>query len=181
MANQTPVYIGWLLMGIAVFLLVCIFLYAYVFKIKLWPNRDSWVATFKHNGNTMRVNETLSKDDRNILISPEPQTDGDEYTISFGKYRVIDGIEFYESIPTNEFPHRWMLDLIDEWGANVQRPIIGMDKRIVEEFPPIKVYGIRVAISEPRMKGNDTPYHWRIERVYIREVKLFGHWLRRKI
>lgn len=140
----------------------------------IWPNRDRWLAEFIHNGHevdTVALKKTLSKDKRLHWISPEPQSPGDIYRIDFGKYRVIDGIEFHEKMPTNEFPYKWQLAFLNEWGGDVQRRIVFEHERIVEEFPAVKISAIEIIILEPRMKDDGTPYHWRIERVYFREIK----------
>jgi hypothetical protein len=138
--------------------------------LKIWPDRRNWIATFGHNGHEIELPETLSTDERKKWISPEPQTVGDTYKIDLGKYRVIDGIEFHEKSPTNEFPYKWGIYLLGEWGDLVDRPIMG-EGRIIREFPATKIHGIEIVISEPRKKDDGTAYNWRIERVYLREIK----------
>ena len=98
-----------------------------------------------------------------------------------GKYRVIDGIEFYEKHPTNEIPDEWSLMLLNEWGGPVCQVIHGKGERIIREFPPVRMQAIEVIIRKPMLQNDGKPYHWRIANVYLREVKLFGRWIRRKI
>jgi len=143
------------------------------------------MAEFKHNSFVIRtqdLQQTLSKDERLSWTSPEPQSEGDSYKIDLGKDRVIDGIEFYEKHPSNEFPHKWRLLLLDEWAALVTRPIDGEEgKRIIEEFAAVKLRAIQVVIRQPMLKEDGTPYHWRIQNVHLREVKLFHRYYRKRI
>ena len=148
---------------------------------RIWPNRDKWIAEFKHDSavskETSNLQQTLNKDWRTSWTSLEPQTSGDIYTISLGKYRVIDGIEFYEKHPTNQFPEQWSLLLENEWGGLADRPIQGQG-RIVRIFPSRKIYAISIQITKPMLTDDGIPYNWRIENVRFREVKLFHRWLR---
>jgi hypothetical protein len=149
---------------------------------KIWA-RDNWIAEFRHDSvilKTQELQNTLSKDTRKLWISPDVQTKGDFYRVDFGKYIVIDGVEFYEKVPTNEFPHKWTLLLQNEWRSLVTRPVNG-EGRIIKEFPPIKVYAIEIVINEPMFKDDGTPYHWMINNVYFREVKLFRRWIRIRV
>lgn len=77
---------------------------------KIWPNRNKWLAEFKHGNNTIsdiNLQHTLSKDRRLSWVSPEPQAEDDIYKIDFGKYRVISEVEFYEYSSSNEFPQEY--------------------------------------------------------------------------
>lgn len=85
--------------------------------LKIWPNRRNWIAMFRHNGYEVELPETLSMDERKKWVSPEPQTQNDAYKIDFGKYRVINKIQFHEKMPTNEFPYKWQLSFLNEWGG----------------------------------------------------------------
>jgi len=143
---------------------------------RIWPNRDKFLIEFKHATVTTSPIELQrvirEKDKRLYWTSPEPQSVGDSLRIDFGKYRVIDGIEFYEKIPDNQIPKQWTLLLEDDFGGLVDRPIDGKG-RIVTEFPPRKVHAIEVKVREPlRFKADGIPYNWRISIVYLREVKI---------
>ena len=62
-----------------------------------WPNREKWIAEFKHNSYTissLNLQRTLSKDRRLSWISSEPQSVGDIYKIDLGKGRVICEVKF---------------------------------------------------------------------------------------
>lgn len=144
---------------------------------KIYPNRDKWIAEFRHNStpiSTLELQQTLSKDNRLSWTSPEPQQKNDAYKIDLHKSRVIDGIEFYEKCPSNEFPYGWTLLLLNEWGGLVRRPIQFSGERIVTTFPVTKIRAIQIVISNPMIRDDGTAYHWRIENVYLREVRLFG-------
>ena len=153
---------------------------------KIWPTRDTWIVEFRHNGNKIRTPDlrtTLSKDKRAEWVSPNPQSIGDTYIIDLGKYRLIDGIEFYERIPSSEFPKKWTLSLMGEWENLVASPPIHGEGRIIQEFPPVKLQIIEIMIGEPNTMDDGTPYHWRIQNIYLREIKfkVFNHLIRRKI
>ena len=67
-------YVGLWLMGIGILIFVCLFLYEW--SKKVWPNRDKWIAEFRHNGKierTLDLQNTISKDKRLHWISSEPQ------------------------------------------------------------------------------------------------------------
>lgn len=162
-----------------------IFIFLSISK-KMWPNRDNWKAEFKHNSIKISIPElqnTLSIDKRLSWISPEPQSEGDSYNIDLGKDkgRVICGIEFYEFKPSNEVPRAWRLLLKNKYGALVDRPIEGEEKSIVLGFKPTKISAIEVVIKDPMLKSDGTPYHWRIENIYLLEAKVFGKYLKRII
>lgn len=154
-------------------------------RSRIWPNRQRWLVKFKHNQVSVIVPELQKviqeKDERLYWTSPEPQAPGDSIIIELGKYRIIDGIEFYEKTPDNCFPEYWTILLEGEWGELVQKPIDG-EGRIVREFPPTRIHAIEVKIRQPLELGKDgAPYHWRISIVYLREVRLFRRWFRVKI
>lgn len=170
---------GWVLVGIGLFGVLC--LVAYGFSKKIWPNRDKWIAEFKHDSimakGTLDLQQTLNKDWRTSWTSPKPLASGDIYRISLGKHRWVDGIEFYEKQPTNQFPGKWTLLLENEWGGLVDQPIQS-EGRIVIEFPSRKIYAIAIQVIQPNLNDDGRPYDWRIENVCLREVKLFHRWLR---
>lgn len=150
---------------------------------RIWPNRDRWIVEFKHNSfatSPIELQRVIrAKDERLNWTSPEKQAAGDSIKIDLGKYRIIDGIEFYEKHPSNEFPQSWRLLLEDEWSGLAARPIDGTG-RIVKKFPKTKLHAIEIIIRKP-MLVDSTAYNWRISIIYLREIKLFGRWLRGKI
>lgn len=152
----------------------------------IWPNREKWLAEFRHGNTTIMtldLQKTLKKDRRLSWRSPEPQAEGDRYKVDFGKPRgrVICEVEFYERNPTNEIPYEWTLQLVNDWGTPVRKPFRYAGKRIFIQFEPVRCHGVEVIINKPMTKEDGTPYHWWIENVYLREVKLFGRWLRMRI
>lgn len=66
-------------------------------------------------------------------------------------------------------------------GGDVQRPIAVEGRRIIEEFPATRIHAIEIVILEPRTNEDGKPYAWRIERVYLWEIKLFGRYIEKKI
>ncbi len=151
----------------------------------IWPDRDRWLAEYSTRSLSLTTidlkKQALSKDRRVSWTSPEIQSEGDSFKVDFDKERVINGIEFYERKPSNEFPYAWSLIFRDKQGRRIGAPVEGENIRIVAGFPSVKVQSVEIVIKKPMFREDGTAYHWKISNLYFREVKLFGRWISLKI
>jgi len=158
----------------------------------IWGGREGWEATYSYNSTKdmgKELQRILIKDNGRFWRSPVPQSKGAYLKVKIKKIgllkrgRVIDAIEF-DADSGNEIPQLASIIFYrvrgDNWGYT-RKHLTATHKIITERFSPVKIDGFGIQINVPNYDDNGKPYHWKIFNFRLREVKLFGRWIRRWI
>lgn len=158
----------------------------------IWGGRAGWEVIYFHDSTEDMGDELqriLIKDNGRFWRSSAPQSKDAYLRVKIKKSgflkrgRVIDAIRF-DADSGNEIPELASIRFYRVRGNNwryARKELIATHKIITEEFSPIKIDGFGIRINTINRDDNGRPYHWTIYNFRLREVKLFGRWIRRWI